>query len=91
MKVEFSQQVFKKYSNIKFHEYPQSGCRVVPCGQIDRTQPTVAFCYIVDTLKNLTHAYFGSDIVPIPEQLKHTASLVKNTLEEQESTNFPKF
>jgi len=25
--------VFRKYSNIKFHENPSSGSRVVPCGQ----------------------------------------------------------
>ena len=30
MKLEFSGQVFEKYSNIKFHEYPASGSRVVP-------------------------------------------------------------
>jgi hypothetical protein len=28
MKLEFSQQIFKKYSNIKFHENPYSGNRV---------------------------------------------------------------
>ena len=26
----------KKYTNIKFHENPSSGNRVVPCGQMDR-------------------------------------------------------
>jgi hypothetical protein len=34
-KLEFSRQVFEKYSNIKFHENPSSGSRVVPCGQAD--------------------------------------------------------
>jgi len=34
MKLEFSQQVFEK-SNIKFHENPSSGSRVVPCGRMD--------------------------------------------------------
>jgi len=33
--VEFSQQIFEKYSNIKFHENPSSGRRVVPCGRTD--------------------------------------------------------
>jgi len=28
MKLEFSQQIFEKYSNIKFHENPSSGSRV---------------------------------------------------------------
>jgi len=36
MKREFSRQIFEKYSNIKFREYPSRGSRVVPCGQTDR-------------------------------------------------------
>ena len=28
-------QSFEKYSNVKFHENPSSGSRVVPCGQTD--------------------------------------------------------
>ena len=32
----FSRQIFQKYSNIKFHENPSSGSRVVPYGQTDR-------------------------------------------------------
>jgi len=35
MKLEISRQIFEKYSNIKFHENPSSGSRVVPCGQTD--------------------------------------------------------
>jgi hypothetical protein len=36
MKLEFSPQIFKKYSNIKFHETPSSENQVVPCRQTDR-------------------------------------------------------
>ena len=36
MKLEFSQQIFEKYTNIKFHENPSSESRVVPCGQTNR-------------------------------------------------------
>ena len=36
MKVEFPEQTFEKYSDIKFHETPSSRSRVVPGGQIDR-------------------------------------------------------
>ena len=36
MELEFSRQVFEKYSNIKFHENPSSGSKVVPCGRTDR-------------------------------------------------------
>ena len=35
MKLEFSQQIFEKYSNIKFYENPFSGSRAVPCGWKD--------------------------------------------------------
>ena len=35
MKLEFSQNFFEKYSNIKFHENVSSGNLVVPCGQMD--------------------------------------------------------
>jgi len=31
--LKFSQQIFEKHSNIKFHENPSCGSRVVPCGQ----------------------------------------------------------
>jgi hypothetical protein len=39
---EFSRQIFKKYSNIKFHENPFSGSRVVPCGRTDRHDEVVS-------------------------------------------------
>jgi len=35
-KLEFSRHIFeKKHSNIKLHENPSSGSRVVPCGQAE--------------------------------------------------------
>jgi hypothetical protein len=33
MTLEFSRQIFEKYS--KFHENPSTGSRVVPCGRTD--------------------------------------------------------
>jgi hypothetical protein len=36
VKLEFSRQLFEKFSTIKFHETPSSGSRVAPCGQTDR-------------------------------------------------------
>jgi hypothetical protein len=36
MKFEFSRQILEKVLNIKFHQNPSSGNRVVPCGQTDR-------------------------------------------------------
>ena len=35
MALEFSRQIFEKYSNIKFHENPSSWSWVVPCGRTD--------------------------------------------------------
>jgi hypothetical protein len=43
MKREFSRQIFKKSTNIKFHENLPNGSHVVPCGQTDITKLTVAF------------------------------------------------
>ena len=42
MKLEFSRQNFKKYSNIKSNESPASGSRVVSCGRADMTKLLVA-------------------------------------------------
>jgi hypothetical protein len=36
IKLEFSRQIFEKYSNMKFHEKSFSGSRVVPSGLTDR-------------------------------------------------------
>jgi len=36
MKLDFSQQIIKKYSDIKFHENSSSGSTTVPCGWADR-------------------------------------------------------
>ena len=47
IKLDFSRQIFEKYSNITFHENPSSKSRVVPWGQkdgrTDMTKVTVAF------------------------------------------------
>jgi len=36
MKLEFTRDIFEKYSNIKFHVNPSNGSRVLPCGRTDR-------------------------------------------------------
>jgi len=43
MKPEFSRKIFDKSSNIKFHENPSSGSRVVPRRQTDMTKLIVVF------------------------------------------------
>ena len=40
---DFFRQVFEKPSNIKFHENPSNGCRVVPSGRTDMTKLLVTF------------------------------------------------
>ena len=40
MKLEFSLQIFEKSSNMKFHENPSSGSRVVPCGWTEKQTET---------------------------------------------------
>jgi len=56
MKVEFSPQIFERYSNNKFHENPQSGSPVVPCrrtyGQTDMMKLIVVFHNFADAPKN---------------------------------------
>jgi len=56
MKLEFSQRIFEKSSNIKFHENPSSGSGVVPWGQMDgradTTKLIVAFRSFANAPKN---------------------------------------
>ena len=40
MKLEFSRQIFERFSNIKFRQNPSSGSRVVPCWRTDRHDKT---------------------------------------------------
>jgi len=51
-----SQQIFRKFSNIKFHEEPSGENRVVPRGQLgghtDETKLTVAFQKFANSHKN---------------------------------------
>jgi hypothetical protein len=43
IKFEYPRQIFEKSSNIKFHENPSSGSRVVACGRKDRHDEAVTF------------------------------------------------
>jgi len=53
MKLEFSRQIFAKYSNIKFHENPSSGSGVVPCGRKDRQEEAnTRFLHFCERAKN---------------------------------------
>jgi hypothetical protein len=52
-KLEFSTQIFEKYSNIKFHENQFNGSQDVPCWRTDMMKLLVAFRNFVNTLKTL--------------------------------------
>ena len=65
MKLEFSRQIFEKYSNIKFHENPSSGSRGVSCGRTDRHRQT--------DMKKLTVAFRSS--ANAPKNSKHKENI----------------
>jgi hypothetical protein len=52
MKLEFSQQIFKKYRNIKFQECLSGGSRDVPYGQTDRQTDMKKLTVAVHTSAN---------------------------------------
>jgi hypothetical protein len=58
MKLEFSQQIFEKKLNIKFHQNPSSGSRVVSCGRMDWTKLIVAFHNVLENpcLEHCSHS-----------------------------------
>jgi len=54
MKLEFSCQIFEKYSNIKFHENPSSGSWTMWADQqTDIMKLIVAFCNLANAQKKL--------------------------------------
>jgi hypothetical protein len=52
MELEFSRQIFEKFSNIKFHDNPSIGSRVVPCERAEMTKLIVAFRNFANAPKN---------------------------------------
>jgi hypothetical protein len=63
MKLQFSRQIFDKRSNIKFHQNPFSGNRVVTCRRTDMTKLIVAFRIFVNTPKNARPNYFSANLI----------------------------
>ena len=51
MELEFSEIIFKKFSNINFNENSSSGSSVVPCGQTDMIKLIFAIQNFVNTYK----------------------------------------
>ena len=52
MKIEFSEQIFEKCSNVKIYKNPSSGSEDVPCGRTDMTKLKVAFRNFANAPKN---------------------------------------
>jgi len=51
--MNFFQQIFEKYSNIKFHKNPPSGSRVMrEDGRTDTMKLTIAFRNVMNAPKN---------------------------------------
>jgi len=76
MKYEFSRKIFEKYLNIKFHENPSSGNRVVPCGRTDgrtegRTGGQTDMTKLIIAFRNFANApkkdYYGRFLYLNPE------------------------
>jgi len=64
IKLSFSPQIFKKYSNKRLHEYPFSGSRFVACGQTDRQtdrEESSLFTILRTRLKMKTNFCMSSD------------------------------
>ena len=57
MKLDFSRQIFEKFSYMKLHENPSIGSRVVPCrrtdGQTDMMKPIFASGNFENAPKNV--------------------------------------
>jgi len=57
MKLEFPRRIFKKYSNMKFHENPSRGSRVVPRGRMDgRTDGRTDVTMLTLAFRNFSNA-----------------------------------
>jgi hypothetical protein len=62
MKLASSARILEKFSNIKFHENPSSGSRVVPCGQTDRhDEANSRFSQFCESVKKCDHATFKNN------------------------------
>jgi hypothetical protein len=75
--LEFSRQVFEKYSNTKFHKNPSRRTPVVPCGRTDRQtdrptdrydQANSRFRNVENAPKNDTKTILRSVVASIPLQ-----------------------
>jgi len=80
MKIELSRQIFRNYSNIKFHENSPVGIRVVPCGRTDMTELIieVAFRNFANAPQNNTKANVVPGTVFIPWHRRQCLGLLQS-------------
>jgi hypothetical protein len=72
-KLEFSQQIFEIYTNIKFHKNPFSGTRVVLCGGTDReTDRQTEMTKLIFASRNFANKPKNSFL----RHTKHTVSIL---------------
>jgi hypothetical protein len=57
MTLEFSWQIFEKSPNVKFHEDPCSGSRIVPCRRTDMTKLIIALRNFAIAPKNASQIF----------------------------------
>jgi hypothetical protein len=72
IKIGVSQQIFEKYSNIKFHENTSSQRSVVPCG---RTEGRTDITRLLVTFRNLRTRLKHSYLLVFLSDIKYIMSL----------------
>jgi hypothetical protein len=75
IKLEFSRQIFEKYSNMKFHENSFSGSRVVPCGLTDGRTDMTKLIIAVRNLRTLVVTPIGNRTRDFPHNFAVYSSL----------------
>jgi len=76
MNLEFYQQIFEKYSDVKYHDNPSSGSRIVPSEQTDMTKPIADFRNFANALKILLINYWNNNGVNFNRSARLKASSV---------------
>ena len=72
IKLEFHQQIFEKVSNIKFHQNPSSGSRVVSCRRTDEHEANCRFSQFCERALKCTQLYELLLITTAPPKMRPT-------------------
>jgi len=87
-KFQFSRDIFEKYSNTQFHEYPSSVIRDAPCGRTDRhDEANSCYSQVSQSAKKKNGSLLATDLrhfnfstVHLSSSLSLSLSLSKNLL-----------